>query len=61
LRQIADVYATREEWTPAFEWLEQAYTLRDPGLLELKGSPLLRRLHGDPRWQARLKKMRLEN
>jgi tetratricopeptide (TPR) repeat protein len=61
LRQIADVYAIREEWTPAFEWLERAYTLRDPGLLELKGSPMLRRLHGDPRWQALLKKMRLEN
>ena len=61
LRQIADVYAVREEWTPAFEWLERAYALRDPGLLELKGSPMLRRLHGDPRWHALLKKMHLEN
>jgi len=58
--QIADVYGARGEVDRAFEWLERAYEQRDGGLTEMKVSPCLRSLHGDPRWSAFLKKMGLE-
>ena len=57
--QIAEIYAYRGETDKAFEWLERAYKQRDGGLAEMKGDPLLRSLHGDPRWPAFLKKMKL--
>jgi hypothetical protein len=44
----------------AFEWLERAYSQRDPGLTEMKVSSRFRSLHSDPRWGAFLKKMGLE-
>ena len=44
---------------PAFEWLERAYTQRHAGLCQIKLQPLLRNLHGDPRWRPFLKKMGL--
>ena len=59
--QIAEAYAARVEVDAAFEWLERAYLQRDPGLAEVKGSVLLRTLHGDPRWSAFMKKMGLES
>jgi tetratricopeptide (TPR) repeat protein len=43
----------------AFEWLERAYAQRNAGLSQMKFQPLLRNLHGDPRWQPFLKKMGL--
>ena len=58
--QIADVYATRGEVDRAFEWLERAHAQSDGGLVELKVSPRLRSLHGDPRWGAFLRKMGFE-
>ena len=57
--QIAEVYAFRGEANKAFEWLERAYTQRDPGLAEMMGDPLLKSIEGDPRYKAFLKKMRL--
>ena len=57
--QIASIYAYRGETDKAFEWLERAYKQRDGGLTGLKGDPLLRSLHSDPRWTAFLKKMKL--
>jgi tetratricopeptide (TPR) repeat protein len=58
--QIAEAHAARNEVGAAFEWLERAHAQRDPGLAEIKGSTLLRSLHGDPRWGAFLKKMGFE-
>jgi tetratricopeptide (TPR) repeat protein len=58
--QIAEVYAARGEGNEAFEWLERAYAQRDGGLSEMKSSPRLRSLHGDPRWGQMLHKMGLE-
>ena len=55
--QIAEVYAQRGEPDRAFEWLERAHDERDPGLSEMKSSPRLRPLHGDPRWAAFMMKM----
>ncbi len=57
LFQIASTYAFRGETDRAFSWLERAYAGRDPGLAEVKVEPLLRSLHGDPRWAAFLMEM----
>jgi TolB-like protein/Tfp pilus assembly protein PilF len=57
--QIVQVYAYRGEIDKAFEWLERAYELRDPGLSELKIDPLLNNLRNDRRYSDFLKKMRL--
>ena len=52
-------HAYRGEADLAFEWLERAYAQRDSGLGEIVSSALLRGLHGDPRWQPFLRKLRL--
>ena len=57
--QIAVGYAYRGEADLAFEWLERAYTQRDPGTSMVKVDPMLRGLHADPRWQPFLVKMGL--
>jgi TolB-like protein/DNA-binding winged helix-turn-helix (wHTH) protein len=57
--QIAQVYAYRGEADKSFEWLEQAYQQRDPGLPEIKSNPLFKNLRRDPRYTEFLKKMRL--
>jgi TolB-like protein/cytochrome c-type biogenesis protein CcmH/NrfG len=57
--QIAEVYAFCGETERAFQWLEQAYTARDSGLIGMKGDPLLKSLATDPRYEALLKKMHL--
>ena len=57
--QIAQVYSRRRELDRAFEWLERAYALPDPGLIYVKSDPLLRNLRGDERYRALLKKMKL--
>jgi TolB-like protein/class 3 adenylate cyclase/Tfp pilus assembly protein PilF len=57
--QIAEAYAYRREIDKAFDWLERAYSQRDPGVSFSATDPLLRPLHGEPRWQAFLHKMRL--
>jgi hypothetical protein len=51
-REIAQVYAWRNEKDKAFEWLERAYAQRDWGLSELKGEPLFRNIQRDPRWRT---------
>jgi hypothetical protein len=55
--QIAEVHAYRGEVDAAFDWLGRASRQRDGGLPYLKVSPLLRHLHGDPRWHALLARM----
>jgi tetratricopeptide (TPR) repeat protein len=57
--QIANVYAYRDEPDRALEWLERAYSLRDPGLIQLKVDPLMVNLRGDPRYQAMLDRLGL--
>jgi len=57
--QIAEVFAWRGEKTEAFEWLERAYQQRDGGLSDVKVDVLLAGLHGDPRFEALLRKMNL--
>ena len=57
--QVAQAQAWRCEAGLAFEWLERAYTQRDPGIFWTKVDPLLHSLHVDPRWAAFLRKMGL--
>jgi tetratricopeptide (TPR) repeat protein len=59
--QIAEVYAFRNQPDEAFEWLDRAYAQRDGGLIFTKVEPLLKNLHGDPRFAAFLKKLNVPN
>jgi TolB-like protein/DNA-binding winged helix-turn-helix (wHTH) protein len=59
--QIAEVYAFRNQSDKAFEWLDRAYTQHDDGLASTKVDPVLKNLHGDPRYAAFLKKLNLPN
>ena len=54
--QIAGVYATRGDLDQAFQWLERAHAIRDPGLLELRNFPNFRSVRSDPRWGAFLRR-----
>ena len=57
--QIAEVYAFRNQPEQAFEWLDRAYAQHDGGLIVTKVDPLLKNLHGDPRFATLLKKLNL--
>ena len=59
--QVAEVHAYRGDKDQAFEWLERARQQRDPGLLSTKNDPLLVNLHADPRWQAFLHEMGMDD
>jgi TolB-like protein/DNA-binding winged helix-turn-helix (wHTH) protein/Flp pilus assembly protein TadD len=58
---IAEIYAFRNKPDEAFEWLDRAYAKHDDGLIHTKVEPLLKNLHGDPRFAAFLKKLNLPN
>lgn len=55
----AEAYAFRGETDRALDWLEQAYVHDDGRLREIKIDPLLKSLHGNPRYIALLKKLRV--
>ncbi len=57
--QIAENFAWRHDYNNAFIWLELAYSNRDGGLAEMKGSPLLKGIENAPRYSAFMKKMGL--
>jgi len=57
--QIAQVRAFRGEADQAFEWLERARVLRDTGLAEMLGDPLLRNIERDPRYADFLRSLKL--
>jgi adenylate cyclase len=57
--QIAEVVAFRGEIDHAFDWLEQAYDNRDPGITNLLFDSQLVNLHDDPRWEPLLDKIGL--
>jgi hypothetical protein len=58
---IAEAYGRCGEIDASFERLERDYAQRDGGLVGVKISLRLRSLHGDSRWGAFLKKMRIED
>jgi TolB-like protein/thioredoxin-like negative regulator of GroEL len=57
--EIAGVYAFRGDADEALRWLERAYAQKDPYLCSVKGEVTLKKLEGDPRYKAFLKKMNL--
>ena len=56
---IARVYAFRGERDDAMKWFERAYAVKDEDLYLIRGDPLTKKLEGDPRYQAFLRKMNL--
>jgi TolB-like protein/Flp pilus assembly protein TadD len=56
---IAEVYAFRGGAEQALQWLEHAYTQKDPVLYMIKGDPPLKSLEADPRFKTFLRKMNL--
>jgi len=56
---IAAVHAYRGEMDAAFTWLERAYQQNRGSLEVVKIDPLFQKLHGDPRFDALLRKMKL--
>jgi tetratricopeptide (TPR) repeat protein len=57
--QMAQAAAWRGEKERALAHLERAYRINDPGLRFTSYDPVLKSLHGDPRFKALLRKMNL--
>ena len=57
--QVAQAYAYRGERDKAFEWLDTAFTQKDPGLVNVKTDPLLTILRADLRFGKLLQRMNL--
>jgi TolB-like protein/Flp pilus assembly protein TadD/predicted Ser/Thr protein kinase len=57
--QIAEVYALRNDAKATFEWLDRAWTNRDPGIQFLLYDPFILRYKDDPRFEAFCRKVRL--
>jgi tetratricopeptide (TPR) repeat protein len=56
---IAEVYAYRNQRDEAFAWMDRAYIQHDSGLPEIKVDPFVKNIHGDPRFNALLKRLNL--
>jgi TolB-like protein/Flp pilus assembly protein TadD len=57
--QVAEVYALRNEADKTFEWLEHAWTTRDPGITGLLYDPFVARYRADPRFATFCRKVGL--
>jgi TolB-like protein/TPR repeat protein len=57
--QIAEAHACLGDVDQAFRWLEAAVASKDPGIMWLRGDPLLDGLVGDPRYAALLQRLNL--
>jgi serine/threonine-protein kinase len=57
--RIAVVYAFRREPDKMFEWLDRAYTLRDPRMLNLRSQEFFEPYNSDPRFIALCEKVGL--
>jgi tetratricopeptide (TPR) repeat protein len=59
---VAIVHAYRGDTDAAFDWLDRAYRQHDGiMIINVKKWPLLRSLHGDPRYRALLGRMKLDD
>ena len=59
---IAILYALRGDRDRAFSWLNRAYQQNDAaiiGIPPITADPDMRNLHGGPRWESFLRKMKL--
>jgi len=59
--QVAQAHAWRGEADEAFHWLDRAAAQEDAGLAQLKFDPMMRRVHADPRYQAWLLRLKLDD
>ena len=57
--QIAEVYALRDDAKETFEWLDRAWSNRDPGITSLLFDPFILRYKDDPRFAAFCRKVGL--
>jgi TolB-like protein/Flp pilus assembly protein TadD len=57
--QIAQVYALRNDANQTFEWLDRAWSGRDPGVQGLLYDPFIQRFKDDPRFAAFCRKVGL--
>jgi TolB-like protein/Flp pilus assembly protein TadD len=57
--QIAEVYALRSDANGTFEWLDRAWSTRDPGITSLLFDPFILRYKDDPRFAAFCRKVGL--
>ena len=57
--QIAEAYALRNDAKAAFEWLDRAWSNRDPGIQGVLSDPILLRYKNDPRFAAFCRKVGL--
>ncbi len=57
--QIAAVYGLRNEPDKMFEWLDRAYTERDPGVTQLLVTPFILTHKDDPRFAAFCQKLKV--
>jgi TolB-like protein/Tfp pilus assembly protein PilF len=56
---IARVYVFRGETDETLKWLERAYAQKDSLLSSIRGDPAFKKIEGDPRYKAFLRKMNL--
>ena len=56
---VADLYAFRGDYDASFEWLEKAYRVKDPVLIEALTYPSFKPMYGDPRWSGLIEKLGL--
>ena len=59
--QYAAVYAQWGDTPKALEWLDTAWRLRDPGLIQLKTDPLMDPIRHEPRFQKVMQDLRFPN
>lgn len=57
--QVAEIYALRKDEDKTFEWLERAWSIRDPGITGLLNDPFILRYKGNPRFSAFCRKVGL--
>jgi hypothetical protein len=57
--QVAEVYALRNDAKGTFEWLDRAWSNRDPGILQLLYDPFILRYKDDPRFATLCRKVGL--
>jgi tetratricopeptide (TPR) repeat protein len=56
---VADVYTLRKDAKATFEWLDRAWSIRDPGIALLLFDPFMLRYKDDPRFAAFCRKVGL--
>jgi len=56
---VADLYAFRGDYDQSFKWLNKAFEIKDPVLIEALTYPSFKPMHGDSRWRDFIKKIGL--